>query len=190
MTTLWKIEPEWKGLTVAVIGGAPGITAEGIEALRGLVDKVVVVNSVQELAPWADMLVSLDGPWPEAYAAFAGIRVAGVEQDDLDARYAGPWWEKVEMGPGHIIEFRNSGMAAIRIAAAMGASRIVLAGFQPELGRNWQASEAQADKYTGVRQALDGISAQLEASGVPVEHHPPPAAAPPDSPKPKRAQRG
>lgn len=177
MTTLWKITPEWKGKTVAVLACGPSMSAEVAAALA--VDHLcIVVNAAQRVAPWAAMMVALD-PWTyelEDTRAFEGTRVCGVDVDGLDALYPGPMWERVTLAPGHVIEIRNSGLAAIRIAAALGASRIILAGFDPEVPRHFYDDEVDTGDYVGLAPALVAITAELAAQGIQVERYAAPAA--------------
>jgi len=165
MTTTWKITPDWQGQTVAVLASGPNMSQEVADALRE--HRRIVVNYTHRLAPDADMLVAMDGNWPQEFRDFAGLRVTGVLDDDLDALYIGPRWERVQMEAGRQIEVHNSGLTAIRVAAAMGASRIILAGFAPDTPGHWY--DNQQDAYTGVAQGLAAIEAELTARGVKVE---------------------
>ena len=165
MTTTWKITPDWQGQTVAVMASGQNMSQEVADALRE--HRRIVVNHTHRLAPDADMLVAMDGNWPQEFRDFAGLRVTGVLDDDLDALYIGPRWERVQMEAGRQIEVHNSGLTAIRVAAAMGASRIILAGFSPDTPGHWY--DNQHDAYTGVAQGLAAIEAELTARGVIVE---------------------
>lgn len=167
MTTAWKIEPDWLGETVAVLASGPSMSKQVAEQLRQY--KCIVVNHTHKLAPWADMLVALDlnlPLWADA-SDFAGIRVCGVQSDKVDALYVGPMYERVQLSPMHNIEILNSGLAAIRIAERMGASTIILAGFDPELNR---------EKYPGLVEGLTALIKELAARGIIVERYT--AAAP------------
>ena len=72
-------------------------------------------------APWADALFAVDPPWWEIYGAqvlatFTGLRFSGQVQHGL--------------AKGSPFEtFKNSGAAAIALAAWMSARRIVLVGY-------------------------------------------------------------
>lgn len=167
MTKLWKPTELWQGQTVAVLASGPGMNARVAESLRQ--HRCIAVNHTSRLAPWADMLVSLDGAWSAEFREFAGMRVTGVEDDDLDALYAGPMYEQIELSPGHRIDVRNSGLAAVRIAAAMGASRVILAGFDPEARRRWHDDEVDTGAYVGIATGLQAIVTELVAAGLQVE---------------------
>lgn len=117
MTTTWKITPDWQGQTVAVLASGPNMSQEVADALRE--HRRIVVNHTHRLAPDADMLVAMDAHWPQEFRDFAGLRVTGVMDDDLDALYIGPRWERVQIAPGHEIEIHDSGLTAVRISAAV-----------------------------------------------------------------------
>jgi len=165
MTTTWKITPDWQGQTVAVLASGPNMSQEVADALRE--HRRIVVNFTHRLAPDADMLVAMDGNWPKELRDFTGLRVTGVLDDDLDALYIGPRWERVQIAPGHEIEVHNSGLTAIRIAAQMGAARIILAGFDLGTPGHWYDGVQEA--YTGVAQGIAALEAELTARGVKVE---------------------
>ncbi len=167
MTTPWTIEPDmWAGQTVAILGAGPDMTAELAAASKD--HKTIAVNRAVKFAPWADMFVALDPHhpfWEEADRfGFTGLRVCGVECE-LDALYAGMFYETVQMGEGHSLQIRNNALAAIRIAALAGASSIVLLGFDPERYEEVHAHTG----FTGLVQGLAQITAELRAQGIDVK---------------------
>ena len=170
MTTPWTITPEWQGQTVAVFASGPSMSQELADQLRATCDRTIAVNGTHVLAPWADMAVSLEPYWHPEYNGFAGMRVIGVDVPEIDALYIGPRWETVHLGPGNIIEIRNSGVTAVRVAALMGAARIVLAGFDyPYRTGHFYDDEVDTGQYPGLLQAMDALVAELRASGVVVD---------------------
>jgi hypothetical protein len=58
----WRVEPEWKGETVAILGGGPSLTQDQVDRLRGRC-RVIAVNNAYWLAPWADLLYFSDQVW-------------------------------------------------------------------------------------------------------------------------------
>jgi hypothetical protein len=174
MTTTWKIPADWQGETVAVLASGPNMSQDVADSLRE--HRRIVVNYTHRLAPDADMLVAMDGNWPQEYRDFAGLRVTGIKDDTLDALYIGPRWEPVRLDANTVIEIHNSGLTAVRIAALMGASRIIMAGFDPENPRHWYDDHVDTGGYVGLSQALQAIEAELTARGVIVERYNAPAA--------------
>lgn len=163
MTARWTISPEWAGETVAVIGAGPDMTPELANNYKKY--KTIVVNRAIEFAPWASMFVALDPhhPFWDAAEDFKGIKVCGIECD-IEARYAGMRYERVTVD-GADLEIRNNALAAIRIAAEMGAKKIILLGFDPE-------RYEEVHKHTGFRglkQGLEKIISELQAAGIEVE---------------------
>lgn len=167
MTTPWTIPADlWAGETVAILGAGPDMTAELAEQARG--HKTIAVNRAVKYAPWADMFVALDPHhpfWEEAdRIGFSGMRVCGVECD-IDALYAGMFYENVAMDAGHVIQIRNNALAAIRIAYRAGAKKIILLGFDPERYEEIHAHTG----FHGLKQGLEQIIAEIRAAGVEVE---------------------
>ncbi len=168
MTTPHAIKTIWAGETVAVLASGPSLTKAVADSLRKY--KTIAVNYAHRLAPWADVLLALDGNWPQAYREFVGTRMTGVEDEALDALYIGPRWETVQLSPTCKVEIHNSGLTAVRIAADMGASHIVLAGFDhPKRGGHFYDDEV--DNYTGLTEAMAALIAELAAKGIAVEKH-------------------
>lgn len=167
MTTPWTLPADlWAGETVAILGAGPDMTADLAATARG--HKTVAVNRAVKFAPWADMFVALDPHhpfWEEAdRLGFQGLRVCGVDCD-IDALYAGMFYETVTIAEGHIIQIRNNALAAIRIAARAGAAKILLLGFDPE---RYEEVHAHTGFY-GLVQGLQQITAELRAAGIVVE---------------------
>lgn len=168
MTTPWTIPADlWAGETVAILGAGPSLTEAAVAAVRQ--HPSIAVNDALLLAPHAAMLVALDGNWPQAYRDFAGLRVAGVVDDELDAYYIGPSYERIEVAPGHTVELRNSGLTALRLAAAGGAARVILVGFDPETSAHFNALEGADQPYPHLAAGLAAIIAELNARGIVVE---------------------
>jgi len=166
MTTPWKITPIWQGQTVAILGAGPDMTPELAATARG--HKTIAVNRAVKHAPWADLFVALDPHhpfWEEAdKLGFKGLRVCGVECD-IDALYAGMFYETVTIADGNTVQIRNNALAAIRIAALLGAAKIILLGFDPERYEEVHAHTG----FFGLKQGLAQIAAELQAQGIAIE---------------------
>ncbi len=164
MTTSWVVPQVWLGETVAILGNGAAMTKALADSLAGY--KRVAVNRAVRFAPSADMFVALD-PDPQHWAAaegFSGLRVCGVECD-IDALYAGMWYETVNMPGGARLHIRNNFLAAIRIAALAGASKILLAGVDAPLYDEIHAHTG----FSGFTEGLAQITAELRAQGVEIE---------------------
>lgn len=170
MTKAWTLDNAWPGATVAIFGNAPTMDAAAAAAARKLGYKTIAVNRAIQFAPWADMFVALDPhhPFWAAVDNFAGIKVSGVESDDgnlADAQYAGMLYETVTVAPGHEVQIRNNFLAAMRLAARMGAAKIVLIGVD---AASYDATHAHTGFY-GFTQGLAQVSDALQLDGVIVE---------------------
>lgn len=199
MTTPWKIEPIWAGMTVAVLAAGPSMNQSVADAMQQ--HKRIALKNTIELAPTADMLLSLDpgAQYFVAPAEFSGLRVCGIDDPDTDALYAGMFYERVTISEGNTVETRNNGLAAIRIAALAGAKKIILCGFDPAEAGYWHgrlSAEAQeyldavvGEPYPGLTNGLAAIIAELRAQGIEVEHYTAPdAAAAPVEPTKRKAR--
>lgn len=133
---------EATGVVVCMATG-PSMTAEDVDYVRGKAT-VVVVNDAHRLAPWAEVLYSSDRYWwahHKAVPSFAGLR-ATIEYSP--GRYAAELLkvapemhflrntghDGIETHPDGIRTGRqNSGGAAVNVAVHLGATRIVLLGY-------------------------------------------------------------
>ena len=160
MTTNWIIPNDlWLGKTVAIICNGPGMTQALADNVRG--HKTIAVHRAVRFALWADMYVALD---PEHHAGleFNGMRVVGVESEEVDALYAGMFYETVTLAEGHVIQIRNNLLAAIRIAAAAGAAKIILVGVDT-------AAYERTHEFAGLTAGLAALTVELRDRGIVVE---------------------
>lgn len=133
----------WPGATIVCIATGPSLTLEDVDFCRGRARVVVVKNAVQ-LAPWADAVYACDARW---WAQVAGLPdFAGLKFAMEDARAAIAFakhdsaWPGVkllentgevglEVNPDGLRTGKNSGYQAMNLAVHLGASRIVLLGY-------------------------------------------------------------
>lgn len=99
----------------AVIATGPSLTQAQVDAVRHL--RVVAVSDAYLLAPWAEAMVSADAAWWRHKAPeFKGRRFSALGSLHT---------EKVQ----GFASGGNSGVLGIRVARFLGASEIVLLGF-------------------------------------------------------------
>ena len=180
MTTPWSVPPLWLGKTVAVLASGASLTQELADSVRHL--PCIAVRKAVRRAPWAEMLIALDGPMDAAYweetRDFPGIRICGAEVDGLDAMYLNLRHERITLRQGHEIEVRNNGLAAIRIAAMAGAAKILLLGFDaPDESGHFHYFYSDGvdhgwpgEEYPGHTIGLNALIAELRSRGVEIEH--------------------
>jgi hypothetical protein len=155
MTTPWTVQPEWKGETAAILASGPSLTREQCEFVRGKC-RVIAVNNqgidtrdsttgevVPAMAPWADILYAADLKWWRHYQEQA-LKFAGRK---VTIRPTLPWAEvyslqqstehaTLDPRPTHLVSGGNSGYQAIHLAVHLGATRILLLGYDMKEGLN------------------------------------------------------
>lgn len=131
----------YPGETIVCLASGPSLTADDVNACRGRA-RVIAVKDCIRLAPWADVLYGCGsdaGRWwqengPEL-VEFSGLRFT------LDPK-AASWAtvlehervDGIDLRPTHLATGKNSGYQAINLAIHLGASRIVLLGYDMQEG--------------------------------------------------------
>jgi hypothetical protein len=164
----------WPGSTVVCVGGGPSLTDADVCSVRGKA-RVIAINDAYRLAPWADVLYACDAKWWRWHAGvptFAGLKYAlqpeaavwpGVQvlQNTGD--------EGLELDPSGLRAGRNSGYQAINLAVHLGASQIVLLGYDLQ-GDHWFGShpDRSAPPFDLCRQRFQTLVTPLQDLGVTV----------------------
>lgn len=160
-----EVLPNWRGLTVAVLGGGPSLTVEafervGIARKDGLL-RAVAVNDSYLLAPWADVHYAADSHWHhwhtegidkaslglsacqvrERWGTFAGQKCTiqnsgGNVTDERVHMLRNREGMGLSRDPRVLVSGRNSGFQALNLAVLAGANRILLLGFDGKPGEN------------------------------------------------------
>ena len=176
----WHVpDGAWAGETAFVLGGGPSIAASPVESLQGR--RVIAVNDIGlTRACWADVLYFADRRWLEWNAA------------EL-YRHVGDW--KITRRPPHLntpgayvrwiyhapalklsrepdrLSGHCGGSSAINLAFLLGASRIVLLGFDMRPGSWHQRHKMPEVEHNYEKRfipALERMARELEAEGVEV----------------------
>jgi hypothetical protein len=122
------------GGTVVCLGGGPSLTPEDVNRCQGQAT-VIAINDAYRLAPWADVLYAADARWWKVHQgvpSFAGLKYS--LQPDA-ARWPGvqilqnTGSEGLELAPTGLRTGRNGGYQAINLAVSLGATRILLLGY-------------------------------------------------------------
>ena len=123
------------GGLVVCLGGGPSLTAEDVAAVRKRAPGVIAINDAYKLAPWADVLYAADAKWwnwHQGVPSFAGRKY--TLQADA-AKWPGvqvlqnTGERGLEARPTGLKTGRNSGYQAINLAVHLGASRVLLLGY-------------------------------------------------------------
>lgn len=155
----WTPDQVFAGETVFCLASGPSLTQEIVDKIRG--PRTIVVNTSVNLAPWADVLFFTDSGWyeprRELVANFAGLVIsmsatAKRELPDKVKRVQGIGDPQggcfPKLGSPGVRQGRSSGHTAVGLAIALGASRVILVGYDMRMvgGREHHHSE-----YSGPR---------------------------------------
>ena len=116
--------------TFIIAASGPSLTKRDVEFCKGK-GTLIVINNTYQLAPWADILYACDQVWWHAYPE--AIKFKGRK---ISIQYHHP---KVELWPNDGKKFGlgremihtggNSGYQAINLAYLLGATKIILLGY-------------------------------------------------------------
>lgn len=127
------LEPIWRGDTVVILATGPSLTVEDAEWVRGKA-RVIAVNDAYRVAPWADVLYACDDKWwrwHQGVPVFQGRKLSIKCKSYHDVERlcnTGAEGLETERRDG-VRTGRNSGYQAIGVAVLLGATRIVLLGY-------------------------------------------------------------
>lgn len=123
----------WPESTIICLGCGPSLSQEDIDFCRDRA-RVIAVKDTWRLAPWADVLYACDGKWwdfykgvPEFHGLKFGLTVDGHWPDVNALRNTG--MDGLERDPSGLRTGQNSGYQAINLAVHLGATRILLLGY-------------------------------------------------------------
>jgi len=130
--TLEKLRGRWSGRTVVCIASGPSLTQEDCDLVHASGHPTIVVNLSFRRALWAHILFAMDAAWwaeygKEVVASFPGERWGYVR---VPAEY-GVIATKGDLYPRG---WGNSGSFAISLAVVARAAKIVLIGYDSQLG--------------------------------------------------------
>jgi len=147
----WIVPPTWMGCTAVCIGGGPSLTPEDVDYVRDKAN-VIAINDAYKLAPWANILYACDLKWWNWHGGVPEFKHIKATQDKkaslkYDLKYLQQTFiddgeaGQVSLGfdavPGNIRTGRNSGYQAMHLAMQLGATKIILLGYdmQFKIGR-------------------------------------------------------
>jgi len=169
----------WPGETVVCIGGGPSLTPEDVLRVYGR--RVIAINDAYRLAPWADVLYAADKKWidwHDGVPMFMGPKYTVESREQTDRpdwhvlRLTGPLG--LERDANGLRSGHNGGYQAINLAVHLGASRIVLLGYDmapnPDGPSHWfgEHPDKRPSPYPEMREAFDSLVDPLKAIGVEV----------------------
>lgn len=173
----------WPGATITCIASGPSLTQEAVDYVRDKA-RVIVVNTSYKRAPWADVLHAADPiwwKWHKGVPAFAGLKFSAQSEHwklrgmlpcpDV-TRLAITGNDGLELKPTGLRRGYNSGYQAINLAVHLGAKRIVLLGYDMQIGphgeEHWHADHPHANRsrYDQFRSKFPTLVEPLKAAGV------------------------
>lgn len=179
---MYHVQRLFPNETVVCLGCGPSLTAADVESCRGKA-RVIAINDAHRLSQWADVLFACDDKWWTAHQgvpSFTGLKFTldkkaerwpGVQA----LRRAGP--SGLELDPAEGIRTGgNSGYQAINLAVQLGASRVILLGYDMQrdkkgrshwFGKHPGALE-QHSPFSAFRAAFSTMVQPLKKAGVEV----------------------
>lgn len=133
--------------TIVCLASGPSLTRGDVDYCRGKAP-VIAVNNTHEWAPWADVLYACDEKWwevnrgvPEFRGLKFGLQHPAACYGVTILRQCGQ--EGLSLDPSEVATGLNSGHQAVNVAVHLGASRILL------LGYDMQAREGGPSHFFG-----------------------------------------
>jgi hypothetical protein len=139
---LWEIPRLWADETVFILGGGPSIKEVDFELIRN--HRVIAVNHAVSLGPWVDVVWFGDKNWGvenrDLLLSFGGLKVTCSTESQVHRRI--PSVKYVARSKSYGIEYNkrthiawngNSGASAVNLAYWLGASTVVLLGFEMKI---------------------------------------------------------
>jgi hypothetical protein len=127
-----------------ILAGGPSLTQSDVDLTKDSI--VIAINDCYQIAPWATYHYFCDSKWWQwhkdrsDYQSFQGIRIT---QDTVDEpgvfKIQGTHKPGLSESPDLIHFGSNSGFQALNIAVLMGASRILLLGYDMKIARTGAA---------------------------------------------------
>lgn len=157
-----EVVPEWTGATVVILGGGPSLTLEQLKIVRAAHEadriRVIAVNDLYLLAPWADVHYAADSHWHAWHCAGIAKPNLGLSAEAVRARwesFAGQKCSIEQSGsniaddavhvlrnahhpnrdfglsrdPRQLVTGFHSGFQALNLAILAGAATVILCGY-------------------------------------------------------------
>jgi len=152
----WRVPRILEGETVFVIGG--GLSLDGFDWTPIHDFKIIGCNDAYLLGDWVDICYSGDNDWLRVhskrakYKNFKGLKIScspnPLPRSAAGTKWLRRWQKGIVRKPERIAWNTNTGASAITLAVKMGATKIVLLGFDMKLGKkngeyrnNWHPNE-------------------------------------------------
>lgn len=155
----WTVPKLWPDRTVYIIGGGPSINNIDLERLKG--ERVIAVNNayMSGRAPWAPVMYFMDWNWynwhKKALARWPGLKVTVCDKCKNEGGIRVLKWRHrlgLDEDPRFITRGTCAGYSATSLAAKLGASKIILLGFDMRIvdGEHNYHNEHKRDVLPGI----------------------------------------
>jgi hypothetical protein len=192
-----RVERLWPDSTIVCIGSGPSLTPEDVNACgearsigpRGIDARpgerwhrvcVIAINNAWQLAPWAQVLYACDAKWYGWNSGVPTFRGLKYSIDPQSAKWPGVQVLQntgplgLELEPTGLRTGKNSGFQAINLAVHLGASRILLLGYDmspaPDGRDHWHGShpDGQIPPFAAMLATFPSLVAPLAALNIQV----------------------
>lgn len=138
-----------QGGVAVCLGSGPSLTQDDVDVCRGQA-AVIAINDSWRLAEWADVLYACDGKWWDHHKgvpSFQGLKF-GLKTMPPGSRAKADKWPDVmrlkNAGPeglssAGLYTGSNSGYQAIQLAVHLGATRVLLLGYDMQRDKKGRA---------------------------------------------------
>ena len=177
----WKVPKMWRGATVYVLGGGSSLLEENLELIHD--ERVIGINDAFVLGDWVDMCWFGDPRWytwnENELLKYSGITTCCCE---IMRKVTSDKVHVLDRGKKMGLEEResfiswnySSGGSGVNLASQLGASRIVLLGFdmKPDKeGQYWwhdrhHVKEFSKDPYPRFIEAFEHIGNEARGMGI------------------------
>lgn len=176
----WKVPKIWEGERCYILGGGPSLADVDVTRLRG--QHVIAVNNAFKLGDWIEFMFYGHcgfGVWHgAALRQFTGRKLTTcvyreqLEFTPLVIRYSRKFGLSIE--PNRLFWNRSSGACAVNLATLLGATEIVLLGYDMRRingQNNWHndhpvTEENKPDPYDSFLEPWPNIARGAKAIGV------------------------
>lgn len=157
----WSVPPEWFNEVAFLLACGPSFSRVPVDKLQGK-GRVLAINDAYQRVPWADVLYACDLKFLRAHqdrilGTFQGRYIVSLDNNLPGVRSLRNTGEVgLETDPGGLKHGHNSGYQAINLAYHLGATKIVLLGYDmgtPNGQLHWQPRSDQQTEF-GFNQSL------------------------------------
>lgn len=142
----WKVSKLWPGATVFILGGGPSLSQVDLAPLQH--EHVIGVNDAFKLGAWVDICWWGDCRWGiwnlDELLKYQGLNVSCTRcncQHPKTLQVRRKEGSGISMNPEEVFWNKSSGASAINLAYHLGASKVVLLGFDMKVNErnehNW-----------------------------------------------------